>query len=609
MRFSTYNTYTTKIIAIILAFVLGIIVAVGAEAGVAYYFLTKQGTLKQVETVANNNGIAVDFGADIENKTILEWSKQLAQTVSNLSSNKIGDIENVVGMPVISDNINAMLGVDKDIIKDSTIENLGQQLSSNMTMSLAKEKLGIEFPDMPLFTNEEFLSSTLDIAFEDLADKPLNQIFTIDENSNAALKSLANVPINELGAEAGDKAISQNCLCDFMDITDTSSKTLQALKYCTLKSYYIYDEDGTTISLDEFGNKTYQTKDIIEGEGESASTLTIPMMGVSDKVEILKVGEVIDITESSHAVLRKMRMPVGEEDPTIFGTENLLVNELGGQKFNDLIDNTKIGEIIDVYETTTPEHEKSEPILIALKDTNIGGLNTKIKVLQLNEIFDNTQLTSGALSLIEPTTTLSNIPGAMTSAVLDCTIITLKEKGLINSSSFVNISSMKKQQQSFIYNSTLSGVLSGMIGFIGDIKQFNSSDPLTFHYIEDAYTNIQFSNIELADTYNSLTEFVNTINIIGTYSNVSAVGASVTVTIDPVVDSQFYNATEDTYYIPVFNLDEDITFDFGGTTIKMEVMLKDGTNYSISRYQYAYYYGPNATHILSAVDTLEYSQQ
>lgn len=590
MKFTTYNRYTTKIIAIILSFILGILVAVGAEAGIAYYYLTKQGTLKQLEQVAQNRNIAVDFGEDIENETILNWGKEVAGLVTNLSSKEIGNIEKIIGLQLISDNINKMLGIEKTIIQGSTLENLGETISGNLTMSIAQDKFGIEFPDMPLFNDETFLAKTLDTAFGDLADQPLNKVLAIDENSNKALQSLANIPINQLGGEAGDEAISQNCLCDFMDITESSSQTLQTLKYCTLKSYYQYEEDGVTIKLDEFGNKMYETKEITEGE----TTITIPLMGVADKVDLMKVSEVIAIDESSHAILRKMRVAEGTEDPALFGSEDLLVTELGGQKFTDLINGTKIGEIVDIDET-------SEPIMIALQDTSIEGLNDKIAILQLNEIFDDTQLTSGALSLIAPDTQLNNIPSAMTTAVQDCTIITLKEKGLIDSSSFTNIGNMRKQQQSYVYNSTLSGVIGGLIGFVSDVQGGN---------ILGANDNIEFESITLTNaSFSSLTSFVAAINPNETYSNVSSSNASIAITIDPVADAQFYNSVDDTYYIPVFNLDQDITFDFGSETVKMAVMIKDVTNYTLSSYQYAYYYGPNAMHSIDQIGTLTYSQQ
>lgn len=623
MKFNTFNTYTTKIIAVILSFVLGILVVVGAEAGVAYYFLTKEGTMKQIEETAQNNGINVDFGEEIENATLLNWGKELLSTVSNLSSNKIGDIEKLLGMAVISDNLNSLLGVDKEVIKAANLDNLGESISSNLTMSIAKEKFGIEFPDMPLFSDEEFLSKTLDTAFEDLAEQPLSKVLTIDENSNAALQSLKDIPINQLGQAAGDEAISKNCMFEFLDINENSSKTMQAIKYCTLKSYYEYEADGTTIKTDAEGNKIYQTKTITETVDGVAVEKTIPLMGVSDKMEILKVAEVIDINEDSNAVLRKMRKAVGEEDPGIFGNEDMLVNDLGGEKFNALVDNTKIGEIIDIYENDIYEegnliHSKSEPIMIALQDTAISGLNEKIKDIKLKEIFDENNLTSGALSLIDAETEIDAIPQAMTDAVLQCTIITLKEKGLINTDSLDNndMDNMKMPQRSFIYNSTLSGVIKGLVGFVSDVQNIDLGNlPGLPSALTSAYGKISFSNVTLSNnSYSSLKDFVDEVNNDSLYSNITA-GTTVSITIDEAADAEFYNEDTDTYFIPVFNLETNTTFDFGGSNVKMAVMDKvteNGVNtYTISKYQFAFYFGQSEESGINVYDetTFVYAQE
>jgi hypothetical protein len=628
MKFSSFmNGCGGKILTVILSIVLGIIIAFGGIAAGGYILLTKKGMLLNVEEIAQNNGIDVDFDDTLAEGTILEWGTQVSALLKDSSNATIGGIESLIGMSVISNALNEMLGIDQTVFTDATLSDIGETISDNLTMSIAQEKFGITFPDMPIFTDEEFLSKPIGEAFSDLDEYEIGELIIIDENSNVALQALQNVAIKDLAGTAGSDAINGLCICELIDIDDSSSQTLQALKYCTISSFYTYDENEEKI-VDDDGRYVYQTKTLlIENDDNSFSELSVEMQGISDKMNELTVSEVIDITEESNAVLRKMRVATQDEIDNglgdLFGTEDLLVEELGGSKFTDIVNSMEIGELIDIYEedvldtdNVTVLHEKSEPILIALKDTRLDGLNDKIQVLQVNEIFDESDLTSGALSLIDGDTTLANIPSAMTATMQTSKIITLKEKGLISSDSFTNMGDMELSQQSFIYNSSLGDVLGNIINFIADpVDTTDTLNPIV------NYSYIEHDAIDLGttETYSTLTEFVATYDQYERLSSTSATD-TITITVDATTDdySNFYNADDDCYYIPLFNLETatDILFvDSDSNTVDVKLAIMDVEEvvgsvpttytYTLAKHQYGFYYSYSDQKI-DAISTILY---
>lgn len=615
MKFSGFmNGCAGKVISFILSVLLGVVLTLGGIVGGGYILLTKKGMLLKAEEYAQQQGLAIDFEDTVAQGTILDWGKQLAAILKDTGNSTIGSIESMAGVSAISAMLNQMLGIDQDIIKQATISNIGETISSNLTMSIAQEKFGITFPDMPLFEDEDFLAKPIGEAFGDFDDYTLAQVMNIDESSHAALRALSDVAIKDLGGAVATEAINGLCLCELMTIDENSSQTLQALKYCTIDSTYTYAEGSTEKLVDTNGRYIYATKELtITNDDASVSVITVEMQGISDKMKELKVSDVITITETSNAILRKMRTATQAEidagKESLFGTENLLIDELGGSKFNDIIDNTEIGEIItvyeeDVYEGATLVHAKSEPIMIAMNHTKIMDLNTKMQTLQLDEIFEATSLTTGPLSLIDSDTTLPEIPDAMTDVMQNSTIITLKEKGVISEDNFADVDEMPIEQRSFIYNNTMGNLLGGMISFIA--HPIDYSDPLN---PVPNYGVVQHPDVNLVDTvtsYATLSDFVSTYT---QYSIVSDDVATVTITVggEGTADyTNYYNAAEACYYIPLFNLETatDYVFIFeGGATALVKLAVYDGT--VLSAHQYGYYYAYTDNQI-PAINTITF---
>ena len=582
-----------KALLVILCILLGVVLTLGGLAVGGYIVLTKDGMVGTIsDQVEKNTSVELAFDDSVKAMSVMDWGKEILAAVSDMSSKEIGALEKLIGVSIISNTIEEVIGVDAEVVKTSTLDKLGETVSNNLTINNAKDKFGIEFPDMPIFSDAEFLASPLATAFSDFESYTLGEVIEITDESNAVLRELKDVAIKDIGAASTDTTIKSMFLCELITINDDSNMTLKALKYSSIESQYELDENGE-IKLDEYGNPIYKTKEITEVVGGVTVTNTYPLRGLNETIDALYVKDVVNITEDSAVVLRKMRLPTEEEiaagKAELFGTEDLLVNELGSAKVTEIVQNTKIGEIIDIYEADDPEAgvTKSEPILIALKDVSINGLNDRLKTLGLNEIFDETELESGALSLIPADTTLNEIPSAVTAAMTNSTTATLAGKGIISEDTFTNISSLQKEQQAFIYNSNVSGMLGGVIDFIADPIIY-TYDP-TGEIITGATPNygvVSPDEVEITETvFNSLTEFVNAYSQYNTLN----FGSAVTVNVNEAADGAFYNEEAGCYLIPLFNIGSG-SVNFAGGTVKTAIYETGDGGLTLSANQYGYAY-------------------
>lgn len=577
MKFTGFSSGCVgKALTVILCILLGMIIAIGGEALAGYILLTRDGMVGYVADKVNGDSEkpTLVFDDETKSKSILAWGQEIMTAVGDLSNQEIGSLEKLIGMSIISDTVSDAMGVDAEKIKASTLNNIGETVSNNLTLNTAQDKFKIALPkDIPLFSDEEFLAKPLSEAFEGFTDHKLSDFINVTDDTNSVLKELSGVSISELQGKAGDEKIKSMCLGQIMTIDASSSKILKALKDCCIESQWT-DETKTAY-------KTKEITEIIDGE---KVTRTVELMGINERIETLLVSEVVDINDDSNVILRKMR------------DEGLKITELGGKKVTDLVNDTKIGEIITI---NTEGADKSEPIMIALKDVKISGLNDKMKTLKINEIFAEEKLATGALSLIPADTVISDIPSEMTKIMQSATTATLKGKGLINAdlSTLDNPSKFKKEQKAFILNSNVGQMMEGLIEFVADPIDTTVIPP------KPKYSHIAPDQRTINETsFSSLTAFVAAYRQFETVTFAS----DVTVTIDAAADASLLKEIGgvEYYCIPVFNgiADTAVTITFNGGNVRLAVLESDNT--TLSRSQYAYAYFTNVTEIAGAYATV-----
>ncbi len=594
-----------KILLVVLCLVLGGVLTLGGLALGVYVTVTQEGGVGTISDYASDAGIEFKFDDEIREMSVLAWVTEVIGAIGELSTSEIGSLERLLGTDLISSTIEDVLGVDAELIAASTLDGLGETVSNNLSVASVRDKFGIDFPDMPIFRNDNFLSSPLSSAFGSFDEYKLGEILEITDESNTVLRELSGVAVKDIGAASTDETIKSMLLCQLMDIDDDSNKTLQALKYSCIESQYVLDISGG-VKVDENGRKVYKTKTIKE-DGE---TKTVELIGINDMIDTLYVKDVVDITDDSAVVLRKMRKATEEEiaegKANMYGSEDLLLNDLAGGKVTEIINDTKIGELVDIVETG---ENKSEPILIALKDTTVKTLNNRIKTLALSDLFEEEDLDGGALGLIPSTTTIDGIPSALTNVVTNATTATFVAKNLIAEDDLKDIDKLNKEQQAFIYNNNIGGMVSSMIDFIGDpIDRTKLSlgvdAAINYHYIEPEQVTVTSTE------FTSLSDFVECYL---QYSSVSFIDGEalplVTVSVDADKDAAFYDAENDRYLIPLFNVKTATELRFEGGTVQVAVYdVKDG-GMELSHNQYGYYYAATgAVHAEKGFDAFIFAQ-
>ena len=446
---------------ILVGIIIGIVLLVLVLGVGGYVLLTRDGMMGKIDDSIDS----VNFDEKQREQSILTYVTGLADAFSDFSEKTVGEIESLVGTDFISYNLSDAVGVSSGVIKTSSLSGLGATLADNLTLEIMSEKFEMALPeDIPLFSNEEFLSRPVNEAMgalddytldsfitvvydeEATADKPASSgilqklgptrlgdisvkidsiiddmyivdVIDVDENSSEVMKYLAS------GAEGGnpfkicelDDAVKDMKIADAVRITDESSLVMRYLR-----DYEVKAADGSVIdtgaSLSNIDTaiKEMNIENAIEiGDGSSRILQYLKgtrLDGINDKIAEKTIADAVEITDEIHAVLKAI--------------SDLTLDGLGSKDtLQGRIDDLTLGEVIAVG-------NDAEPILLALKDTKLGELNAKIADLQLQEVFKD--YNKGILSLVDPSTRINDIASAITASVQSTALYALRAVGLFD---------------------------------------------------------------------------------------------------------------------------------------------------------------------------------
>ncbi|MDD4316695.1 MAG: hypothetical protein PHC84_06015, partial [Clostridia bacterium] len=147
-----------KIVSSVLSAILGMVLTLGGIALGGYILITRKGMVGTVEEFAQGRNLPIDFDESLSGLSLLDWGKTLIPIFGNIESTPIGDIEKALGVSILSEKISDITGLEEQVIKDSTLADFGKTFADNLTLAQASETFGIEFPDLPVFEDTEFLS-------------------------------------------------------------------------------------------------------------------------------------------------------------------------------------------------------------------------------------------------------------------------------------------------------------------------------------------------------------------------------------------------------------------------------------------------------------------
>ena len=191
--------------------------------------------------------------------------------------------------------------------------------------------------------------------------------------SSGILQQLGTVKLSQISSQI-DGIIDDTYIIDVIDVDENSS---ELLKY-------------------------------LASGAEGGNPFIISELDVA--IREMQLSDAVPIDENSHAVMQSIA--------------DLTLDELGdGAVLQERINTLTLGEVMVIP-------EDAEPILLALKDTEIGGLNKRIQTLQLQEVFDDYD--KGILSLIDPATPINDIASSITDSVQATTLYALRAVGLFS---------------------------------------------------------------------------------------------------------------------------------------------------------------------------------
>lgn len=206
--------------------------------------------------------------------------------------------------------------------------------------------------DLPVLLGISALSGSLDT--NTLTLNKVSDYFGVSMQ-NDILKDILDVPLAYL-SDSMDAAIENMELASVLELNADSSSVMLHLAYGDKNTDYTIDEEtGEIIPINP------------------PKTVSEAM----DSIDTLKIKDLVNITESSHSLLKLVK--------------NWTLEDLGdSQKINSIA----LKNIIDINEEG---EDKSPQILIALKDATLGEISDKIQSLTLKEMIgeidaDNTVL-------------------------------------------------------------------------------------------------------------------------------------------------------------------------------------------------------------------------
>lgn len=476
------------IVKIFVGIIIGIVVAVLALGGGLYYLLTMKGTMGKIEESGIGESLSLEFDDEQKEMSILAYAQAVIGAVADLSGKPIGDIEKLIGTRKLSETISDAVGITPETVRTSSIGDLGKTISANLTVDGMSDKFSIALPeDIPLFASEEFLSQPISEAFGDLSAYTMDNFVTVvyDEEATAEnpassklMQKIGKKPLSEVSSDM-DAIIQDTTIGEVIEVDEATASPV--MKY--LKDWKIGELDKAE-ELDDNGNpkpgtggalQNMKISDAVEITDESAPVLRYfrdnetKLDGIDEALKTMTIGDSVEIYEEAvyaedgttllHAkssnvliylkdkkldelddAIKTMKISdaveiyeenVYDEDGTtllhakshavMIAIKDLTLDELGDKDvLQRRINTVKLGEVIAV--------DDPEPILEALKDTELGNINERIKDLTIQDVFKDYDV--GLLSLISPDTKINEIESALRTSVADTTIYALMQTGL-----------------------------------------------------------------------------------------------------------------------------------------------------------------------------------
>lgn len=376
-------------------------------------------TIGEVEKIAGTNGISTTIADSIGvSSGVIKTSSLtgLGETLSaNLTLSGMSDSFGIAlpeDIPLFNDEsflnepVSDAFGTIDDYTLDSFIDVVydDEATADNPASSGLLQNLG----KLPLSELSSEMDSIIDNTY-------ITDVLDVDESSSEIMKYLASggedgspVKIGEL-----DGAVNDMKIADAVNIDADSSPVLKYLRDCELT---VTDDDGNvTIEIGaSLNNINEAIKEMTIGDAVeivSTSSLALKYMQnfkldeMDSAIKNMKISDAVSINDDSHAVLTAIA------DLTL---DNLSDGDLVQSK----LDTLRLGQVIKITDS-------SPKILKALRYSRLGNIGEAVDRLEMQDLFED--IDTGVLALIDPATLIDDIPDALTTAIQDTTLYGLQQ--------------------------------------------------------------------------------------------------------------------------------------------------------------------------------------
>lgn len=381
-------------------------------------------TIGEVEKIAGTNGISTTIADSVGvSSGVIKTSSLtgLGETLSaNLTLSGMSDSFGIAlpeDIPLFNDEsflnepVSDAFGTIDDYTLDSFIDVVydDEATADNPASSGLLQNLG----KLPLSELSSEMDSIIDNTY-------ITDVLDVDESSSEIMKYLASggedgspVKIGELDGAVNDMKIS-----DAVNIDADSSPVLKYLRDCELT---VTDDDGNvTIEIGaSLNNINEAIKEMTIGDAVeivSTSSLALKYMQnfkldeMDSAIKNMKISDAVSINDDSHAVLTAIA------DLTL---DNLSDGDLVQSK----LDTLRLGQVIKITDS-------SPKILKALRYSRLGNIGEAVDRLEMQDLFED--IDTGVLALIDPATLIDDIPDELTKAIQRTTLFGLQQIDLFS---------------------------------------------------------------------------------------------------------------------------------------------------------------------------------
>lgn len=365
-----------KIFKYVLVILLGMILGIGVSVGAVYFIVTKTKVKTVTEKVPALNQY---IGESLGDYTVLEMINVLGASDTTIGryTEYFPFLDDMLTGLVDSEELTKYVRVDTEKLKKMTLSELGSGIGSAISVTASfsslSSSLNFQLPDMPVFRSKEAYVKITDennvVQNAYYTDKVSEIYYDSAADGGAQAADPVYVRAYDDGGtllpEAEGKALYYRSE-GIMELPVTDAITVLSETFGNTAELTVEDLDKS-FGIDILGESDGLVKELVKPE-DKIGELSAKLEG---RVDALTLGKVIDVTEESSSILKRL--------------ENVEIGELDGE-----IKILTVGEIVEI-------DAQSPPILRALQNATLSTLDETVSQLKISDVLEEESIRSNKI--------------------------------------------------------------------------------------------------------------------------------------------------------------------------------------------------------------------